>query len=89
MTPFTAVVDDARYGVPAVWLFSKGGLKIDALRGEFYEQPATSRYFLGVDLGAIATQFLDLAAEHGTGTALRQCRHQWLSQRQSHSITIW
>jgi Uma2 family endonuclease len=76
VTTYTAAEDYAPYGVPEVWLFKKSGLKIYHLRGETYQQQATSRYFPSVDLPVLIAQVLQVAAEQGTGSALRALRQQ-------------
>lgn len=76
VTTYTAAEDYAPYGVPEVWLFKKSGLKIYALQGETYEQQASSRYFPTVDMPRLIAQVLAVAAEQGTGVALRNLRQQ-------------
>ncbi|MDG2618215.1 Uma2 family endonuclease [Thermoleptolyngbya sichuanensis XZ-Cy5] len=44
VTTYTAAEDYALYGVPEVWLFKKGGLKIYALQAESYELQSHSCY---------------------------------------------
>jgi Uma2 family endonuclease len=79
VTPYTAVSDYAPYGVPEVWLFKNSGLKIYRLQGETYEQQSMSHYFPTVDLSALITQVLQVAAEQGTGAALRGLRQQLMN----------
>lgn len=76
VTTYTAAEDYAPYGVPEVWLFKKSGLKMYHLQGQTYQQQPMSRYFPTVDLPSLITQVLQIAAEQGTGVALRELRQQ-------------
>ena len=76
VTTYTAAVDYAPYGVPEVWLFKKSGLKIYHLQGEDYQLQSMSQYFPSVDLPALIAEVLQVAAERGTGVALRELRQR-------------
>ncbi|MBD2056057.1 Uma2 family endonuclease [Oculatella sp. FACHB-28] len=76
VTTYTSAEDYAPYRVPEVWLFKKSGLKIYCLQGEVYQPQSISRYFPNVDLPILITQVLQVAAEQGTGFALRDLRQQ-------------
>ncbi|MBD1870508.1 Uma2 family endonuclease [Cyanobacteria bacterium FACHB-471] len=76
VTTYTAAEDYAPYRVPEVWLFKKSGLKIYYLQGDVYQPQSVSRYFPNVDLPILITQVLQVAAEQGTGFALRDLRQQ-------------
>jgi hypothetical protein len=62
--------DYVLYAVPEVWLLQRGALKIYPLQGRIYQEQ--SRYFPQVDLSGLVGQVLSVAAEQGTGVALRQ-----------------
>ncbi|MBF1999295.1 MAG: Uma2 family endonuclease [Synechococcales cyanobacterium C42_A2020_086] len=76
VTTYTAAEDYAPYGVSEVWLFKRSGLKMYHLQGEGYQLQSMSRYFPNVDLPALIAQVLQVAAERGTGVALRELRQQ-------------
>jgi Uma2 family endonuclease len=76
VTTYTSAEDYAPYRVPEVWLFKKSGLKIYALQGDAYQPQSTSRYFPNVDLPTLIAHVLQVAAEQGTGAALRNLRQQ-------------
>lgn len=76
VTTYASAEDYAPYRVPEVWLFKKSGLKIYCLQGEVYQPQSISRYFPNVDLPILITQVLQVAAEQGTGFALRDLRQQ-------------
>ncbi|MBD2072021.1 Uma2 family endonuclease [Leptolyngbya sp. FACHB-671] len=76
VTTYTSAEDYAPYRVPEVWLFKKSGLKIYYLQGDVYQPQSVSRYFPNVDLPILITQVLQVAAEQGTGFALRDLRQQ-------------
>ncbi|GAB4344942.1 MAG: Uma2 family endonuclease [Leptolyngbyaceae cyanobacterium] len=78
VTTYTAAEDYLPYSVPEVWLFQKNGLQIYALQNEIYELQSCSRYFPNTELHSLIAQVLQVAAEQGTGTALRELR-QWLA----------
>lgn len=73
---YTAAEDYAPYRVPEVWLFKKSGLKVYYLQGDTYQPQSTSHYFPNVDLPVLVTHVLQVAAEQGTGVALRNLRQQ-------------
>ncbi len=74
VTTYTAAEDYFPYCVPEVWLFKKSRLVIHHLTQEGYEIRDTSQFFPQVDLTAIVAQCLQVAAERGTGVALRELR---------------
>jgi Uma2 family endonuclease len=76
VTTYTAAEDCAPCRVPEVWLFKKSGLKIYCLQGDVYQPQSMSRYFPTVNLPVLITQVLQVAAEQGTGFALRDLRQQ-------------
>ncbi len=76
ITSYTAVEDFLPYAVPEVWLFKQGQLGIFGLESGSYVQSSTSRYFPEIDLPETIYQCLLLAAEQGTGNALRSLRHR-------------
>jgi Uma2 family endonuclease len=76
ITSYTAVEDFLPYGVPEVWLFKQGQLRIFGLASGSYVQISTSRYFPEIDLPETIHQCLLLAAEQGTGNALRSLRQR-------------
>lgn len=73
---YTAAEDYAPYRVPEVWLFKKSGLKVYYLQRDTYQPQSTSHYFPNVDLLVLVTHVLQVAAEQGTGVALRNLRQQ-------------
>jgi Uma2 family endonuclease len=76
VSTYTAAEDYLPYRVPEVWLFKQSGLKIHALENEGYQLQAFSRYFPEVDLPALITDVLEVAAAQGTGIALRELRQR-------------
>jgi Uma2 family endonuclease len=76
VTTYTSAEDYAPYNVPEVWLFKNNGLKIYQLQGKSYQQQATSRYFPSTELSVLISQVLQVAAEQGTGAAIRALRQQ-------------
>jgi len=74
VTTYTAAEDYFPYRVPEVWLFKKSRLVIHHLTQEGYEIQDTSQFFPQVDLKSIVAQCLQVAAERGTGVALRELR---------------
>jgi Uma2 family endonuclease len=74
VSTYTSAEDYLAYRVPEVWLFKKSGLKIYLLQGETYQQQSFSRYFPGVDLPALIAHVLQIAAQQGSGAALREFR---------------
>ena len=76
VTNYTVVADYAPYGVPEVWLFKNKGLEIYHLQGNAYQLQPISCYFPNCDLSALLAQVLQVAAEQGTGVALRSLRQQ-------------
>ncbi len=80
VTSYTAAEDYLPYKVPEVWLFKKSGLKIYALQNEEYKLQTFSRYFPDLNLPELINQVLQVASDRGTGVALRELRHQLISQ---------
>jgi Uma2 family endonuclease len=74
VTTYTAAEDYLPYLVPEVWLFKKGRLLIHQLTDREYTLRENSQFFPDVDLKAIAAQCFQMAAELGTGVALRELR---------------
>lgn len=74
VTTYTAAEDYLPYRVPEVWLFKKNCLLIHQLENQEYVLRETSHFFPDVDLKAIASQCLQVAAERGTGVAIRELR---------------
>ena len=60
--------------MPEVWLYKTGTLQIHGLQAEGYSFQSMSRYFPGVDLNPLIAQVFQMAAEQGTGIALRALR---------------
>ncbi|MGC8711538.1 MAG: Uma2 family endonuclease [Leptodesmis sp.] len=76
VTTYTTAEDYLPYSVPEVWLFQKNSLQIYALQNEIYELQSCSRYFPNTELHSLIAQVLQVAAEQGTGTALRELRQR-------------
>lgn len=74
VTTYTAAEDYLPYRVPEVWLFKKNRLLIHQLENQEYVLRETSQFFPDVELQAIASQCLQVAAERGTGVAIRELR---------------
>ena len=74
VTIYTAAADYLPYQVPEVWLYKAGALQIHGLQAGGYALQSRSRYFPGVDLNNLVAQVFQLAAEQGTGIALRALR---------------
>ncbi|MBW4622839.1 MAG: Uma2 family endonuclease [Cyanosarcina radialis HA8281-LM2] len=74
VTTYTAAEDYLPYRVPEVWLFKKNRLSIHQLENDRYVLQETSQFFPNFDLKAIASECLKVAAERGTGVALRELR---------------
>ncbi len=74
ITSYTDVADFLPYGVPEVWIFKRGDLRIYGLMDAGYELQGASRYFPGVDVAGLIEWVLGVAAERGTGVALRELR---------------
>ena len=79
VTNYTTVEDYLPYRVPEVWLFKHSRLNIYGLQETSYEQQSSSRYFPEVDLAVLITNVFQVAAEQGTGVAIRELRQQILS----------
>lgn len=78
VTSYTAANDYAPYKVPEVWLFKNSSLSIYHLQGDSYEQRSTSRYFPTIDLPGAIASVLQIAAEQGTGVAIRTLRQRYV-----------
>jgi Uma2 family endonuclease len=78
VTTYTEAVDYLPYRVPEVWLFKKNRLLIHWLENSEYVLQETSRFFPDIDLKAIVARCLQIAAERGTGVALRELRSSLL-----------
>jgi Uma2 family endonuclease len=76
VTSYTAAEDYLPYQIPEVWLFKKSDLKMYALQNGEYKLQQFSRYFPGIDLPALMNRVLQVAADRGTGVALRELRNQ-------------
>jgi Uma2 family endonuclease len=74
VTTYTAVADYGPYQIPEVWLLRKGKLQIYGLQDENYEIRSLNRYFPDLDLPKIIQDVFKLAAEQGTGVAIRELR---------------
>jgi Uma2 family endonuclease len=74
VTTYTAAEDYLPYKVPEVWLFKNSGLKIYSLQAETYVLQAFSRYFPEVNMPELIERVMVMAAEQGTGVALRELR---------------
>jgi Uma2 family endonuclease len=70
VTTYTAAEDYWPYRVPEVWLFKKNQLLI--YQKDKYESQDTSQFFPNVELKAIVDGCMKVAAERGTGVALRE-----------------
>lgn len=71
---YSDVNDYLPYRVPEVWLFKTKRLAIHGLQSGTYQLQSTSRYFPDIDLPALCDRCLQMAAEHGTGVAIRELR---------------
>ena len=76
VTSFTAVNDYARFRVPEVWILRSTGLEIFVLQGDTYELKSKSGLFPQRDVADLVSTTVTLAAEQGSGTALRRLREQ-------------
>jgi Uma2 family endonuclease len=74
VTTYTAAEDYLAYRVPEVWLFKQNRLLIHQLENDRYILREISQFFPNFDLQAIVTWCLQVAAERGTGVALRELR---------------
>jgi len=74
VTTYTAASDYLPYQVPEVWLFKKNRFLIHWLENGEYTLQETSQFFPNVDIKAIVDRCLQIAAERGTGVALRELR---------------
>jgi Uma2 family endonuclease len=74
VTTYTDAVDYLPYQVPEVWLFKKNRLLIHRLENGSYTLQETSQFFPDINIKAIVAHCLQIAAERGTGFALRELR---------------
>ncbi|KAM3102309.1 Uma2 family endonuclease [Phormidesmis sp. 146-12] len=80
VTTYTEAVDYLPYRVPEVWLFKKNRLLIHWLENGEYTLQETSQFFPNVDIKTIVAHCLQVAAERGTGVALRELRTSLLPE---------
>jgi len=76
VTSYTAVADYWPYKVPEIWLLRKTGLKIYTSHSDGYQQQPLSCYFSDVDLSMLVEDIYQMAAEQGTGLAIRDLRQR-------------
>lgn len=76
VTSYTSAKDYQPFGVPEVWLLKKRQLSIFELTTEGYQPRSGSRYFPRLGLHEITANTLQMAAEQGSGMAIRNLRQQ-------------
>ena len=74
VTSYSDVEDYLPYQVPEVWLFKQDRLWIYSLQGGSYELQGSSRFFPGVEVAEVVADCLRVAAQKGTGVAMRELR---------------
>lgn len=74
VTSYSDVEDYLPYQVPEVWLFKQDRLAIYALQEGRYGLQESSRFFPGVEVLEVVADCLKVAAEKGTGVAMRELR---------------
>jgi Uma2 family endonuclease len=76
VTSTTAICAYVALGVPEVWIYQAGQLKIYILAGETYQQVEISPTFPGLPLLSWIPQWVQRAIEQGTRQMLREVRNQ-------------